>query len=99
MRTIRPSALSQEIKANALAGLSTMIWGAPGEGKSEIVYALAKEMNAKLFEVRANLFDPVDVRGGLKVVEQTDGTYRTTTNYRQDRYIPSTTQHDLYRCW
>ena len=84
MRTIRPSALSQEIKANALAGLSTMIWGAPGEGKSEIVYALAKEMNAKLFEVRANLFDPVDVRGGLKVVEQTDGTYRTKYGVPED---------------
>ena len=46
-----------------------MIWGPPGEGKSEIVYEVATEMNAKLFEVRANLFDPVDVRGGLKVVE------------------------------
>ena len=84
MRTIRPSLLAAEIKANALAGLATMIWGAPGEGKSEIVYNVAKQMDAKLFEVRANLFDPVDVRGGLKVVEQTDGTYRTKYGVPED---------------
>ena len=84
MRTIRPSLLAREIKANALAGLATMIWGAPGEGKSEIVYNVAKQMDAKLFEVRANLFDPVDVRGGLKVVEQTDGTYRTKYGVPED---------------
>jgi len=84
MRTIRPSQLAPEIKANAMAGLATMIWGAPGEGKSEIVYQIAEEMNAKLFEVRANLFDPVDVRGGLKVVEQKDGTYRTRYGVPED---------------
>ena len=67
-----------------MAGLATMIWGAPGEGKSEIVYQIAEEMNAKLFEVRANLFDPVDVRGGLKVVEQKDGTYRTRYGVPED---------------
>ena len=61
-----------------------MIWGAPGEGKSEIVYEVAQDMGAKLFEVRANLFDPVDVRGGLKVVEQKDGTYRTRYGVPED---------------
>jgi len=84
MRTIRPSDLSSEIKANALAQIPTMIWGAPGEGKSEIVYGVAQELNAKLFEIRANLFDPVDVRGGLKVVEQKDGTYRTKYGVPED---------------
>jgi hypothetical protein len=84
MRTISPSALGPELKANALANIATMIWGPPGEGKSEIVYGVAEEMNAKLFEVRANLFDPVDVRGGLKVVEQKDGTYRTRYGVPED---------------
>ena len=74
MRTIRPTDLSKEIKANALAQVPTMIWGGPGLGKSQIAYLAAEELNAKLFELRANLFDPVDVRGGLKVVEQSDGT-------------------------
>ena len=85
MRTIRPSDLIKEIKANALADMPTMIWGGPGEGKSEIVYAVAeKELNAKMFEIRANLFDPVDVRGGLKVVEMEDGTYRTRYGVPED---------------
>ena len=84
MRSINPSLLKPELKANALAGISSMIWGPPGAGKSEIVYEVATELNAKLFEVRANLFDPVDVRGGLKVVEMKDGTYRTRYGVPED---------------
>lgn len=84
MRTIRPTMLSAEIKANALAQVPTMIWGGPGEGKSQIAYQVAQELNAKLFEVRANLFDPVDVRGGLKVVEMEDGSYRTRYGVPED---------------
>ena len=84
MRTIRPTDLSKEIKANALAQVPTMIWGGPGLGKSQIAYLAAEELNAKLFELRANLFDPVDVRGGLKVVEQSDGTYRTRYGVPED---------------
>ena len=84
MRSIRPKHLDDELKANALAGISTMIWGDTGICKSEKVYQLAQSMNAKLFELRANLFDPVDVRGGLKVVEQVDGTYRTKYGVPED---------------
>lgn len=84
MRTIRPSDLVKEIKANALAQVPTMIWGPPGSGKSQLSYLVADQMHAKLFELRANLFDPVDVRGGLKVVEQKDGTYRTRYGVPED---------------
>lgn len=84
MRTIKPSHLTAELKAKALAGIPCMIWGGPGEGKSELVYAVAQELNAKLFEIRANLFDPVDVRGGLKVVEMEDGSYRTRYGVPED---------------
>lgn len=84
MRTIRPSQLKSELRANALARVPTMIWGPPGLGKSQIVYQFADDLNAKVFELRANLFDPVDVRGGLKVVEQADGTYRTRYGVPED---------------
>ncbi|MGB1973345.1 MAG: AAA family ATPase [Vibrio toranzoniae] len=77
MRSIKPTALKSELKANCLAGLPSMIWGAPGAGKSEIVYQVAASINAVVCELRANLFDPVDVRGVPKVLEQTDGTLRT----------------------
>lgn len=82
--TIKPSQLPAEIAACATADLSMMIWGAPGIGKSEMVYQYAKSQNAKLYEIRANLFDPVDVRGGLKVVEQVDGSYRTRYGVPED---------------
>ena len=40
-----------------------MIWGGPGIGKSEIPQQVANELNIPLLDFRANLFDPVDVRG------------------------------------
>ena len=70
MRTIRASQTSNELLSNAKADIPSMIWGPPGIGKSQITYALARALNAKLYELRANLFDPVDIRGGRKVVEQ-----------------------------
>ena len=84
MRSIRPSLLTNELRANARANIPTMVWGPPGIGKSQIAYQIANDLNAKLFELRANLFDPVDVRGGLKVVEQQDGTYRTRYGVPED---------------
>ena len=54
MRAISPSNLEKELRANAKADIPSMIWGPPGSGKSQIVYQLAKGMNAKLFELRAN---------------------------------------------
>jgi len=84
MRTIRPADLAKQAAKAAKSGQGTMIWGAPGIGKSEIVYQLGNQFNAKVFEIRANLFDPVDVRGGLKVVEQQDGTYRTKYGVPED---------------
>ena len=84
MRSIRPSLLTNELRANARANMPTMVWGPPGIGKSQIAYQIANDLNAKLFELRANLFDPVDVRGGLKVVEQEDGTYRTRYGVPED---------------
>jgi len=84
MRSIRPSALIAELKSNALAGQPSMIWGAPGVGKTQITQAVANAIDAKLYDLRANLFDPVDVRGGLKVVEQEDGTYRTRYGVPED---------------
>ena len=83
-RAIRPTDLVKELAANALADIPSMIWGPPGIGKSDIAYQFATEINAKLFELRANLFDPVDVRGGLKVVEQQDGTFRTRYGVPED---------------
>lgn len=84
MRTIRPTDLILELKANGMAQVPSMIWGGPGEGKSQLVYLVAKMLSAKVFELRANLFDPVDVRGGLKVVEMKDGTYKTRYGIPED---------------
>lgn len=84
MRPIRPAKLINELLSNAKADIPSMTWGGPGVGKSQIAYAVATQLNAKMFELRANLFDPVDVRGGLKIVEMADGTYRTKYGVPED---------------
>ena len=82
---LRIPALVQELSINARAGIPTYISGPAGVGKSQLAHQFAKaNNNMKVFELRANLYDPVDVRGGLKVVEQDDGTYRTRYGVPED---------------
>lgn len=88
MRSIKPSVIVDEITSNALADISTMIWGEPGVGKTAIGELVAKNQNALLYTLHANLYDPVDVRGGLKVVEQSNGTYLTKYGIPED-YPPT----------
>ncbi len=95
MQSIRPSALKDELHANSLSDIPSFIQGGPGIGKSEIVYQFAKSVNAKLYELRANLFDPVDVRGGLKVVEEVDGTYRTHYGVPEDYPDSNAQEHHV----
>src|SRR5262245_45256806 len=45
------------------AGDPVMLWGPPGIGKSEIVFQLGARKKCKVIEYRANLREPVDVRG------------------------------------
>lgn len=78
MHSIKPSDLKSEIKQNMQAGINTMIWGSPGIGKSEIPEQVAKETNRTLLGFRANLFDPVDVRGVPYVVQMKDTLKRFT---------------------
>ena len=63
MQTVTATDLKQEIRDNMRIGLNNMIWGGPGIGKSEIPQQVANELNIPLLDFRANLFDPVDVRG------------------------------------
>lgn len=78
MQSIKPSKLPGFIKTNLQAGLNTMIWGGPGIGKSEIVQQVADDLNFGLVDFRANLFDPVDVRGVPHIMQVKDSTKRYT---------------------
>lgn len=84
MRTIRPTLLTKELLSQAKADIPTMVWGASGIGKSEIIQQVAEELNATYYDIRCNLYDPVDVRGGLKVERQADGTYKTRYGIPED---------------
>jgi hypothetical protein len=88
MLPIRPTKLINELLINAKSDIPSMIWGGPGVGKSQIAYEVARQLGAKMFELRANLFDPVDVRGGLKIVEMTDDDGKGTGEYRTRYGVP-----------
>ena len=87
MHAIRPTKLVAEIFDNMLANLNTMIWGGPGIGKSEIPQQCAAERNITLLDFRANLFDPVDVRGVPYVAQQT-GTNKRFTRWAVPDIFP-----------
>ena len=78
MHQINPKTLISEIKSNLRAGLNTMIWGGPGIGKSDIPAQVAEELGIGLLDFRANLFDPVDVRGIPHIVSLKDSGKRFT---------------------
>jgi MoxR-like ATPase len=58
--------LNEMVRQNVM--MSTMIWGAPGIGKSSIVAQIAKEHNLGLIDVRLSQLAPTDLRG-LPVAE------------------------------
>tara|TARA_R110002012_G_scaffold233353_2_gene406515 strand:- start:50 stop:1069 length:1020 start_codon:yes stop_codon:yes gene_type:complete len=87
MHTISPTVLIDEIKTNMRAGLNTMIWGAPGIGKSEIPQQVADQLNMPLLDFRANLFDPVDVRG-IPYLKQQDVNSQKFTSWAVPDVFP-----------
>lgn len=78
MHSIKPTALISEIKQNMRAGINTMIWGGPGIGKSEIPQQVAESLNMNLIDFRANLYDPVDVRGVPHIMQEKETGKRFT---------------------
>ena len=60
---MKPSVLKEAIKSALDAKLSVFIWGQPGCGKSSIVYQISEALGKKLHEMRALLYEPIDVRG------------------------------------
>lgn len=89
MQNVTPEQLTEELLINSKAGLCSMVWGPPGIGKSQIAYQVGTKLGAKVYELRANLFDPIDVRGGLKVVYDGErGSY--VTRYGTPEDFPDT---------
>lgn len=60
---MKPSELKQSIIDLVRKKRPAYIEGSPGIGKSDSVRAAANDINHELIDIRANLFDPVDLRG------------------------------------
>ena len=61
--SLPPDELAIALEQLVQAKQPTMVWGAPGVGKSAIATQVAKKLNLTYVDVRALLIDPVDLRG------------------------------------
>ena len=68
MRELSPKLLVRQVTRKLRAGINSMIWGGPGIGKSEIAIQIGESLSRKVLDFRANLFDPVDIRGVPHIV-------------------------------
>jgi hypothetical protein len=60
---MKPSEISQALTICIAAKQPTIVWGAPGIGKSQIAQQLGVALTRKVYDVRASLLDAVDLRG------------------------------------
>jgi len=61
--TVKPSLATRMLDVLLDADQPTMIWGAPGIGKSQLVKQIADRRGMKLIDVRLSLLSDVDLRG------------------------------------
>jgi len=64
---MKPSILKASIKVMLEADQPVMIWGSPGNGKSSMVYQVAKELDKTVYEFRGTLLEPPDLRGLMTI--------------------------------
>lgn len=63
MIKVTPSTARLMIMMYFKSGVVPFVWGSPGIGKSEMYHQIAEALNCELLDVRALLYDPVDIRG------------------------------------
>lgn len=61
--TVGPALLQELIIECLKEKIVPMVWGSPGIGKSQIVYAIAKLFNALVIDIRLAQCDPIDLNG------------------------------------
>jgi len=60
---MKPSSLRTTLPKLLAKKRPVMMWGAPGVGKSDVVYQVAQDMKIELRDVRLPLLDPIDMKG------------------------------------
>jgi len=66
---MKVSALKTALMMLMKARVSVFIWGVPGCGKTSVVYQICDDMKKDLREMRALLYEPIDVRGFPKITK------------------------------
>ena len=75
MTELTAKQITKMLMVNIKKDMSTMIHGAPGIGKSQVVHQVADELEMELIDIRLNLRESVDLRG-LPLVDEKSGRTR-----------------------
>ena len=81
--SLTPGQLGNVLRQLVSIKQPAMVWGPPGVGKSDVCKAVAKELDYEYIDVRANLLDPVDLRGLPRYDSETD-----TTRWAHPSFLP-----------
>lgn len=73
----------------------TFVWGPPGIGKSDIARQVAADLGMKHHDIRAPLYDPVDLRG-LPYMDKDPETGAASTQWAPPTFLPPTESEDKH---
>lgn len=82
-----PSQLLTALRVAERSGVSTIIEGPPGIGKSQITYQFAKETGRTMYEIRPAQWDQTDVKGIPDFVNNAMG--ERCTAWTRPEYLPT----------
>lgn len=88
---MKPSQLFSELERISNAGLTAMIWGPVGCGKSSIVRQFVESQGKQLIDLRASQLDPVDARGIPGIDPETN-----LTRWYPPNFLPQDDNTDLF---
>jgi hypothetical protein len=81
---MRPSQIASSLHYLIAAQQPTMLWGAPGVGKSQVVHQVAAELGMNMIDLRLSQLDPVDLRGVPSV-----DTKKRLTSWNTPNFLPT----------
>ena len=67
---MRPSHVCEALHHLVRIRQPVFLWGPPGVGKSRLVADVARRQGRKLYDLRAVLLDPVDLRGLPRISDE-----------------------------
>ena len=86
---LNPTELAEALTLMVGIQQPTFVWGPPGIGKSDIARQVAAALEMRHHDIRAPLYDPVDLRG-LPYMDKDPETGAASTQWAPPTFLPPT---------